>query len=49
MYLHLVRGRGWEYWFDKLGENTELPELHEAHKEAFNKINWRLLSNSIEG
>lgn len=50
MYLHLTNGRGWDGWLTLLRERIdgELPVSHEAHKAAFDKMNWRLLT-SVQG
>jgi hypothetical protein len=49
MYLHMTQGRGWDYWRKVIRERRETPEHtpHEAHKAAFNRINWRLLSSVL--
>jgi hypothetical protein len=49
MWLHLTSGRGWDSWLAILCERVEgeLPIPHEAHKEAFNRMNWRLLSSVL--
>lgn len=50
MYQHAIRRMGWYYWlkaFEKVAERQI--DIHEAHLEAFNKINWRLLSSVMEG
>lgn len=43
MTLHLLHRRGWTYWQEKIGR-----EPHEAHKHAFNRMNWRLLTSVLE-
>lgn len=49
MYLHLTGGRGWDGRIELLKERVEdeLPVPHEAHKEAFHKMNWRLLTAAL--
>ena len=51
MYLRLVSGRSMAEWLESLRERVEqkLPEPHEAHKLAYNRINWRLLLGATEG
>lgn len=54
MYLSATAGRnwpgdyavGWDGWLKLLRVYTgvDLPEPHEAHKAAFEKMNWRLLA-----
>ncbi len=44
MYLHLIRRMGWDHWVKELG----CDEPHAAHRTAFNRINWRLLSTIVE-
>ena len=50
LYLNLTARRGWDGWLELLSErvDAELPIPHEAHKTAFNKINWRLLTAAME-
>lgn len=48
MYLCLTGWRGWGWWENALRENNDdLPQVHEAHRAAFDKINWRLLNNAM--
>jgi hypothetical protein len=49
MYLHLTSGRGWDSWLASLRErvDSDLPELHEAHRAAFDRMNWQLLTSAM--
>lgn len=49
MYLQTTYPHGWDRWVAKLCEQSDinLPKPHNAHKEAFEKINWLLLKNAI--
>ncbi len=49
MYLSLTCGKGWDWWMVHLNKEVgiDVPEPHNAHREAFNKMNWRLLSNAL--
>ena len=49
MYLHTVSERGWDNWLAMLSEkiDEDLPGINVEHKNAFNKINWRLLSSMM--
>ncbi len=49
MYLHLVGGRGWDNILTLLRERVEveMPEPHEAHRKAFDKMNWQLLASCL--
>lgn len=51
MHLHLLNGRGWDWWIALLSERTtkDLPEPHPAHRTAFDNINWRTLRLPIGG
>lgn len=48
IYFNLVFGRGWDAWLlqlqNKIGISLPIP--HEAHRQAYNKMNWRLLSGN---
>ena len=48
MHLHLTGGRGWDERLALLRERADrdLLDPHEAHKTAFNKMNWRLLASA---
>lgn len=52
MYLHVTRRMGWEYWLKIIAEKFAIPvedaRVNSAHRDAFNRINWRLLSSVIE-
>lgn len=50
MYLGMVSGRKWDDLLDLLRERADidLPIPHPAHKEAFDKIDWRLLMSTME-
>jgi len=51
MYLHLSNACSWEEWLTILYERIEegvLPVVHRAHREAFDRINWRYLANIVE-
>ena len=50
MYLRLTQGRGWDWWVGKLCGmlDNDAPTIHEEHKLAFYKLNWRLLNTVIE-
>lgn len=50
-YLNLTDRRlGWDGWLKVIGEKRDLPEGMpcEAHKSAFNRMNWRLLASVLE-
>lgn len=49
MCLNLAGARDWDDWFLLLGERLEckLPNTHSAHREAFDKINWKLLTQAV--
>lgn len=51
MYLHLVSRRGWDGSLEILRERceVELPIPHEAHRVAFDKLDWKLLIKLVEG
>lgn len=42
---------GWDGWMKWVRSRVScgLPEVHEAHEEAFNKITWSLLKGLMEG
>lgn len=50
MYLNATARRGWDGWMELLGERVDipLPVPHEAHRAAFDKINWRVLAKLLE-
>lgn len=45
MYMEFFFKRGWDGWLELLDERTgmELPVPHEAHRAAFDKIDWEAL------
>lgn len=47
MWMHAVSRTGWEHRMQLLEEQVdqELPRPHQAHRDAFNEINWKLLSS----
>ncbi len=47
MYLHLTRRMGWDHWLGVINGMQDHVAPHEAHRAAFNKINWRLLNSVI--
>ena len=54
MYLNLTQRMGWEHWRafiaekrKEVAEGEQYP--HEAHRTAFNQLNWRLLASVTEG
>jgi len=49
MYLNTLIDKGWDNWVAQLQEriDIELPIPNIAHKNAFNKMNWRLLAQLI--
>ena len=50
--LELTHSRqGWDHWRAIIREKRPTPDNtpHEAHRSAFNKMNWALLSSAIEG
>ena len=50
MYLELCEStRGWNGWLELLCERVciEVPIPHPAHREAFDKMNWRSMSKLI--
>ena len=51
MYLNLTARWGWDGWMKILSERVEgeLPKSNQVHKDAFNKLNWRVLATAIEG
>lgn len=46
-YFNLVGRQSWDYWIKEIKDKHEIPEVHVAHRDAFNKINWRLLASSL--
>ncbi len=49
-YLNITGRRGWEEWLTLLRErHDKVKEPHAAHKEAFNRINWRLMAAAMDG
>lgn len=50
MYLHIVTGLGWDGCLQMVRERVEeeLPVPHEAHREAFAKINWPLIRTLVQ-
>jgi hypothetical protein len=41
MYLNAVSGRSWDDWIQIIGERVgRIPEVHEAHKKAFENMKW---------
>lgn len=50
MYLHLVGKRGWDNQLEILRGRTglDLVEPANVHREAFNKLQWRLLAAAKE-
>lgn len=51
MYLQARSPRGWDSWMELLGERVDgvLPATHEAHREAFERMNWQLLAQLMKG
>lgn len=50
MYLNLVVAeRGWDGWIELLSERVDgdLPVPHPAHRDMFNKLNWKLLAEVV--
>lgn len=49
MLLNLTVTCRWEQWFALLGERVEeqLPVPHDAHREAFDKMNWKALNKIV--
>lgn len=52
MYLHATRRMGWDHWVEHVRHEVDEPEKcltpHVAHRDAFLRINWRLLSSVME-
>jgi hypothetical protein len=51
MCLSATRSRlGWDGWRMRIAALTELPENmpHEAHRLAFNRMNWRLINSVLD-
>lgn len=50
MYMEVSFKRGWDDWVEILNEKAgiELPVSHDAHKLAFERMNWRLLAKAVE-
>ena len=53
MYLNVQKQYGWDYWRmiladlgSRVKEGKQFP--HEAHRQAFDRIDWQLLVNMIE-
>lgn len=46
MGMHAKNRMGWDHWIAEI-KPTELP--HEAHRQAFDRINWRLLTTTLHG
>lgn len=49
MYLDTLAGRGWDGWLKILEERIgdDLPPTHPAHREAYEKIDWKAVSKLI--
>lgn len=50
MYLHLYNSRGWNSNLTAIRErvDTNVPDPHDAHRVAFDRIEWTLLQYAIE-
>ena len=50
MYLNVHPRRGWDDLLALVRERVdgELPVPHEAHRAAFDKLNWRVLVSALE-
>ena|ERR1019366_6161963 len=57
MGLHAMRRMGWAHWLKEIAkalakvdeQGFSCVEVHPKHKEAFDRINWRLVSVAMEG
>lgn len=49
MYLEMFTPRGWDGWIDILQERVgiDLPVPHPAHREAFDRMNWRSMAKIV--
>lgn len=49
MYLNVGARRGWDGWLEVLHERSEsvLMLPHEAHREAFDRLNWKVLGELL--
>lgn len=49
MYLQTKVRRRWHEWYDLIREriDVDLPEVNQAHIDAFEKLNWNSLSKII--
>ncbi len=50
MYLNAAYGGGWDGCLVRLNERVDmaLPVPHAAHRAAFDKVNWKLLSTLLK-
>lgn len=51
MYLNMAKSRdGWDKWLAAVNRSMGKPDFspHEAHRSAFNRLNWRLISQAME-
>ncbi len=51
MYLSATHSRlGWDGWRTRIAALKEIPEdkPHEAHRLAFNRMNWRLINSILD-
>lgn len=49
LYLNIVGRRGWGEWMKIIRERHDIAEPHAVHREAFNRINWRLMAAAMDG
>jgi hypothetical protein len=48
--LHLLgQRRGWDHWHAFVKNLRPEVSVHEEHRRAFNRLNWRLLTSVMEG
>lgn len=50
MYLHVMTGLGWDGCLEMVEERVDgikLPTIHEAHREAFDRMDWSLVRSLI--
>lgn len=51
MYLRACGGRDWDWWLGMLSErgDVSLPSVNQVHRDAFEQLDWKLLSRLIRG
>jgi protein-tyrosine phosphatase len=49
LYLNAVHGQNWDHYRNFIREKHPIPDgkPHEAHRKAFEQINWRFLRDAV--